>query len=253
MKRLVFGWLFVTAALIVLAMPRKTEAPIQLHDEPPAAVEQKPAPREFLRIQSEQVGLAEWEIETMAAIVQCESGWEQAWPDGKVKVSNGNIGLAQINYLAHHEEYERLDLDPYDPNENLTYALILYKRNGVRDWEQWSGHCWKPILAKKGIFFHLEDREGEDGGQCVAFIENLFGNWEAMNGSASEIVPNSDSPGVGKVVIMGDSEKGHVALIYRMEGDEMILAESNYRWDEKITVGRRLSVKSPKIRGYFSF
>jgi len=90
----------------------------------------------------------------MEAIVFCESGWGQYYENGEVKVSKGNIGLAQINRLAHHEEYRQLGLDPYDPLNNLSYAAILYDKNGVRDWEKWSGACWKPILAEKGIVFN---------------------------------------------------------------------------------------------------
>lgn len=129
----------------------------------PFLVEQTPViptPQEFLRQEIEKAGLATRDYAILYEIVQCESTWSQVWErdfnghiKGEVKVSKGNIGLAQINRPAHHEEYERLGLDPFNEFDNLKYAVILYKRNGVRDWEKWSGHCWKPILAKQGIYF----------------------------------------------------------------------------------------------------
>jgi hypothetical protein len=108
-------------------------------------------PKEFLKDEIAKQGLFNRDFEILSAIISCESGWEQKYENEEVKVSNGNIGLAQINRSAHEEEYTGLGLDPYDEFENIKYAIILYKRNGIRDWEQWSGHCFIPLLAKQGI------------------------------------------------------------------------------------------------------
>ena len=113
-----------------------------------------PTPKEFLKQEIEKQGLNDRDFIILSEIVRCESGWEQCWADGTVKVSKGNIGLAQINWWSHHKEYEQLGLDPNDAFQNLTFAVILYKRNGIRDWKQWSGHCFLPALAKKGITFN---------------------------------------------------------------------------------------------------
>jgi hypothetical protein len=226
----------------------------------PIAAHIEITPREFLKQEVKRQGLTERDSVILSAIIQCESGWEQFWTNsknghkiGEVKVSNGNIGLFQINKGAHHAEYERLGLDPYKPFDNLTYGVLLYKRGGIKAWDQWSGHCWRPALAKQGIYFGLEARAGKDGGQCVEFIQSLFKKTEKFKDRAIDIVPNTDKPAVGIVVLTTESDKGHAAYIYKMTDTELFLAESNYGMDEKITVGRRLLINSPVIRGYFDF
>lgn len=118
-----------------------------------------PTPREFLKQEIERQGLTNRDYIIMTDIIQCESSWSQVWENsygghvkGEVKVSKANVGLTQINITAHQTEYEKLGLDPYDEFENITYGVMLYKRNGVRDWKNWSGHCWLPMLAEKGIY-----------------------------------------------------------------------------------------------------
>ena len=108
-------------------------------------------PKEFLKQELFRNGFTNRDFSILEAVFFCESSWEQRYEDGTVKVSNGNIGLAQINRFAHEIEYTKLGLDPYDDFQNLKYAIILYKRNGVRDWLQWSGHCFVPLLAQQGI------------------------------------------------------------------------------------------------------
>lgn len=213
-------------------------------------------PQEFLRQEVLRQGLTEKDYIILKAIIQCESSWSQIWEynynghiKGEVKIANGNIGLAQINKGAHEKEYTALGLDPFDENDNLTYAVILYKRNGVRDWEQWSGHCWKPALGKQGIFVGLEKLEGQYGGQCVVFIQDYYDAYDKFKGDASNIVPNSTIPEVGSAVLT----TGHTALIYKIEGEKIFLIESNQHYDEKITIGRTLNINDPSIRGYFKF
>ena len=118
------------------------------------------SPKEFLKAEVQKQGLADRDFLILHEIIRCESSWSQVWErdyaghvKGEVKVANGNIGLGQINRTAHHEEYERLALDPFDELENLTYTVILYKRGGITAWETWSGHCFLPALAEKGITF----------------------------------------------------------------------------------------------------
>ena len=149
--------LLLATALIAAALwiPAEYEAE---HTEHTDVVEQAtiiilPTPKEFLKQEIQKQGLTDQDFAILSEIIQCESSWSQFWVDGTVKVSSGNIGLAQINRWAHHEEYEQLGLDPNDTFENLTFAVILYKRNGIRDWEKWSGQCFLPALAKKGITF----------------------------------------------------------------------------------------------------
>lgn len=120
-------------------------------EEQAITLTEPPTPQEFLKTEVANAGLTDRDFSILSAIAFCESTWEQRYSTGEVKVSNGNIGLFQINRTAHEEEYTLLGLDPFDEYKNIKYAIILYKRNGIRDWEQWSGHCFIPRLAGQGI------------------------------------------------------------------------------------------------------
>jgi len=137
--------MFLTAFVAIGVAIGLVSTPAEPVPEPP------PTPQEYLVAEIGRQDLADRDATILTEIIRCESGWEQLWSDGTVKVSNGNIGLAQINATAHEEEYKRLGLDPYDTFENLTYAVILYKREGVTPWRKWSGHCFVPALAEMGI------------------------------------------------------------------------------------------------------
>lgn len=101
---------------------------------------------------------------------------------------------------------------------------------------------------------NIWSKAGSHGGQCVTFIQNLFKKYNTeFRGRAVDIQPNEDSPAVGRVVLTNESYVGHVAAILAIEGDYLVLAESNYGMDEKVTVGRKLDRNSEVIRGYFSF
>jgi hypothetical protein len=251
--------LIVIITLGIFVLPPITLAPAMDTQVAPPII--TITPKVFLEQEIKQQGLTDRDFTIMTEIIQCESNWSQVWErdfkngrkKGEVKVSNGNIGLAQINKWVHQKEYTELKLDPYKEFDNLTYAVILYKRNGVRDWEQLSGWCWKPVLEKKGILFGIEALAGQDGGQCVAFIQNLFNIYDKFKGKAADIQPNIDTPAVGIVVLTSEGEVGHAAYIYKIKDSELYLAESNWHNDEKITVGRRLAINSSVIRGYFTF
>ena len=152
--------MLLTALVVVgaITLPIKQTpdtTPQPLSDQ---ATTSQPTPKEFLKQEIQKQKLTDRDEIILTEIIQCESGWSQFWErdynghiKGEVKVSQGNIGLAQINYGAHHEEYERLGLDPYKEFDNLKYAVILYKRGGITAWKQWSGHCFLPALERKGI------------------------------------------------------------------------------------------------------
>lgn len=56
-------------------------------------------------------------------------------PDGH------DIGMFQIRETVHAADAKKLGMDIYTESGNRAYALILYKRNGTRDWNA-SSHCW---------------------------------------------------------------------------------------------------------------
>lgn len=81
-------------------------------------------------------------------IAQCESQSRQFNSDGTVHRGEQNpkdIGLYQINEYWNGDEAKSLGLDIYTVEGNTAMALVLYKRNGLRDWE-WSRWCWGKYL-----------------------------------------------------------------------------------------------------------
>jgi len=150
--------IFLIAILLITLLHVKRQEALASQSTNNQEMAVPPTPKEFLKQEIEKADLTDRDYLIMQEIIFCESSWEQYWKTtttnhvaGEVKVSTGNIGLAQINRRAHHEEYEKLGLDPYDPLQNIQYAVILYKRNGIKDWEKWSGHCFIPRLEKIGI------------------------------------------------------------------------------------------------------
>ena len=81
----------------------------------------------------------------------CESRDRQFNPDGTVLkgvVNPKDIGRWQINEYWHLEEAKRLGIDIYTESGNRDFALLLYNRNGTRDWNA-SRECWSDIEAWK--------------------------------------------------------------------------------------------------------
>lgn len=67
--------------------------------------------------------------ERALAIARCESGLR---PDVTSHTSDG--GIFQINLPVHGWRLQQLALDPYDIEDNLTYARMLYDE---REWHPW--------------------------------------------------------------------------------------------------------------------
>jgi len=74
-------------------------------------------------------------------IAWCESGYQE-----KVVSRTGDRGIYQLNGV-HDRELKKLDLDPFNFQENIEFAFILMERNGVRDWYS-SRHCWSKTAYK---------------------------------------------------------------------------------------------------------
>lgn len=90
--------------------------------------------------------------------------------------------------------------------------------------------------------------KGTFGGQCVTFARNyLHITSKAFGGFAGRIKPNSQTPAVGTVVLTHN----HAAIVQGIVGGELVLIESNWHLDQRITTGRHLAITDPTIRGYF--
>lgn len=59
-----------------------------------------------------------------------------------------DIGKYQINDFYHLETAKKLGIDIYTVEGNTQYALLLYNKNGTRDWNP-SRECWTNIDAWK--------------------------------------------------------------------------------------------------------
>jgi hypothetical protein len=80
---------------------------------------------------------------------------------------------------------------------------------------------------------------------CTVFAER-FGY--ELNGHAYQLQPNSDEPTVGGLILTREGPYGHVAVIYQIDFDSLIIVESNYV-ECKITY-RRIPLDYKLIRGY---
>jgi len=86
-----------------------------------------------------------WEMQKVAF---CESGSRQFDGFGRViknRVGTPDYGLFQIN-AVHFPEAKSLGLDVMKEEDNIKFAMVLYKRNGLADWKA-SRQC----LARYGI------------------------------------------------------------------------------------------------------
>jgi hypothetical protein len=89
----------------------------------------------------------------MSDIARCESHFRQFDKNGSVhrgKVNNKDVGVMQINEYYHSETAEKLGLDIYTIEGNVTYARYLYGKEGTRPWTS-SKPCWgkSENLARK--------------------------------------------------------------------------------------------------------
>jgi hypothetical protein len=92
------------------------------------------------------------------------------------------------------------------------------------------------------------------GGQCLAYIQRLKNyRTEEFSGYPNKISPNTTEAKIGNVVLTKEGHVGHVALIKDIQGNELILLESNFHSNGVITDNRRLDINNSIIRGYYSF
>lgn len=82
-------------------------------------------------------------------VAYCESNNRQFKDDGSVVIgaATKDIGRFQINPI-HLGDAKKMGVSLYTSEGNRAYALMLYKRNGLRDWSS-SKHCWTSAFALK--------------------------------------------------------------------------------------------------------
>ncbi|MDE1924798.1 MAG: hypothetical protein KGH79_01285 [Patescibacteria group bacterium] len=80
----------------------------------------------------------------MIKIAECESHFQQLSSDGSIyrgKIDNEDIGVMQINEHYQGSIAQKLNIDIYSLQGNLTYARYLYEKQGTQPWSS-SKPCW---------------------------------------------------------------------------------------------------------------
>ena len=73
-----------------------------------------------------------------------ESGAKQYRENGRLVIGPfGEIGFLQIHPI-HFKEAKKLGYDIYDPNDNMAFGLLLYKKEGLKPWSA-SLKCYKKL------------------------------------------------------------------------------------------------------------
>lgn len=124
------------------------QEPIYINDEQPTAATSTP-PLEIVETldTSSTEYIVKRILETfpeapiMVNVARCESGLNPSADRANLGV---DVGLFQINQV-HLVTLNRLGLDRWDLEDNLTYARMLFDNAGLRDWYM-SKHCWEQFL-----------------------------------------------------------------------------------------------------------
>lgn len=100
----------------------------------------------------EMVGEYFADIPELVDVARCESRFRHFDKNGRVlrgEINRGDIGVMQINEYYHKERAEELGFDLYTIEGNMSYARVLYEKEGLTPWAS-SSHCWKPReIARK--------------------------------------------------------------------------------------------------------
>ena len=85
-------------------------------------------------------------------IAQCESGGRQFDDQGNLVTNPKSSAIGKYGIMAslHEERAKSLGHDIRTLEGNEAYARVLYKENGLKDWEE-SRHCWEKRLLAKGL------------------------------------------------------------------------------------------------------
>lgn len=90
---------------------------------------------------------------------------------------------------------------------------------------------------------------GNYGGSCVQFVRRFEPNLPQI-GAAKNLETNTGSPQEGAIIKTKESYLGHLAYVIWIQDDKILIAESNYGWDNRIGM-RWLNIDDDKIIGYW--
>ena len=80
----------------------------------------------------------------MIDVARCESRFRQFDKDGSVhrgEINPKDVGVMQVNEFYHSKTADKLDLDLYTIEGNLSYAKYLFEKEGTTPWLS-SSPCW---------------------------------------------------------------------------------------------------------------
>jgi len=147
------------------------------------------------------------------------------------------------------EKYDALANRGYTPGEIAEAYGVSFKNDQMTS--QNSSPVTKAITSFKP--------NGAYGGQCGAFVHNFVSNYpyglNGINEKESIInVPKQQPPRVGDVVIQRiGGQYGHVAVVNHIDPytGKIMLTESNYGKNERVTNNRQIAYNDPSVSGYF--
>jgi hypothetical protein len=85
------------------------------------------------------------DVPILGTIAWCESKFTHFDEEGNVmrgEVNVSDIGVMQINEYYHGDTAERLGIDIYTLDGNISYAKYLFEKEGTTPWLS-SSRCWK--------------------------------------------------------------------------------------------------------------
>lgn len=124
--------------------------------------------------------------------------------------------------------------EEYVLKPDLVTAQLLY--------EEWQ--------LKQELRERADKLVGTHQGQCVVAARNFLRvSRDEISGVAKNLETNSIEPQIGAIIKLKESSKGHVGVVIDMDGDNLLVFESNYSYNERASL-RWISKYYPRIEGY---
>ena len=83
---------------------------------------------------------------------------------------------------------------------------------------------------------------------CVEYAKSVLEKEGEIWGNAGDILPNSNEPSIGSIVLLNEGKNGHIGVITYQNDTEFTITEANYKPCEITT--RTLPRDYKPIRGY---
>lgn len=104
---------------------------------------------ELITKSAEDAGLGVYDQILLKKIAFCESESQQFGKDGRLYrgwIDPDDIGVFQVNRRYHEDRMVELGYSIYKTQDNIDYAILLYKDQGSAPWNA-SRPCWNKQIA----------------------------------------------------------------------------------------------------------